>query len=92
MLEREIEMIAPKVIVLFGNQVSTVFLNRNISVSQCRKQQFTKEIDGKVFKCFSVFYPVGNGRANIGKSIEDIKWIYENVLSEESENNNVDCI
>lgn len=72
--------------------MSTVFLNQNISVSQCRKQQFAKEIGSNVFKCFPVFYPVGNGRANIGKSIEDIKWIYENVLSEEGENNNVDCI
>ena len=85
LLEREIEIIAPKVIVLFGNQVSTVFLNQNISVSQCRKKQFAKDIGGKAFKCFPVFYPVGNGRANIGKSIEDIKWIYENVLSTEGE-------
>ncbi len=80
LLEREIEIIAPKAVVLFGNQVSTVFLKQNISVSQCRRKQFDKEIGGKVFRCFPVFYPVGNGRANIGKSIEDIKWIYENIL------------
>ena len=81
LLEREIEIINPKVIVLFGNQVSSVFLNQNISVSQCRKKQFEKVINGKTYRCFPIFYPIGNGRANIGKSIEDIKWIYNNILS-----------
>lgn len=81
LLEREIEIINPKVIVLFGNQVSSVFLNQNISVSRCRKKQFEKVINGKTYRCFPIFYPIGNGRANIGKSIEDIKWIYNNILS-----------
>jgi len=75
LLEKEIEIINPKVIVLFGNQVSSIFLNKKISVSQCRKQQFDKEINKKIYKCYSVFYPVGNGRFNINKSIEDIKFI-----------------
>jgi len=75
LLEKEIELINPKVIVLFGNQVSSIVLNEKISVSQCRKQKFIKEINHKKFDCYSVFYPVGNGRFNIGKSIEDIKYI-----------------
>lgn len=80
LLEAEIELVAPKVIVLFGNQVSSVFLGQNISVSQCRKQQFHKEINGKMYQCFPVFYPVGNGRMNIEKSIEDIRWLYDTIL------------
>ena len=80
LLEQEISIIDPKVIVLFGNQVSSVFLGRSISVSRCRKTRFDRTILGKTYPCFPVFYPVGNGRANIGKSIEDIQWIYEYIL------------
>lgn len=78
LLEKEIEIINPKVIILFGNQVSSIVLNKKIFVSLCRKQAFEKEINGKKYKCYAVFYPVGNGRFNIGKSIEDINYIIEN--------------
>lgn len=80
LLEAEVEIINPKVIILFGNQVSSVFLNEKISVSQCRKKEFKKDINGTKYKCFSIYYPVGNGRFNINKSIEDILWIKEHVL------------
>ena len=83
LLEREIEIVDPKVIVLFGNQVSTVFLKERISVSQCRKREFIKNINGKKYKCYAIFYPIGNGRFNINKSIEDILWIKENILNKE---------
>lgn len=79
LLEKEIEIINPKVVILFGNQVSSVVLNEKISVSQCRKKLFEKDINGKKYNCYSVFYPVGNGRFNIGKSIEDILYIKENI-------------
>ena len=79
LLEEEIEIINPKVIVLFGNQVSSIVLNEKISVSQCRKKEFIKIINNKKYKCYSVFYPVGNGRFNIGKSIEDINYIIDNI-------------
>ena len=85
LLEKEIEIINPKVIVLFGNQVSSIVLNEKISVSQCRKKLFKKSINNKEYNCYSVFYPVGNGRFNIDKSIEDIKWIIENELSNTKE-------
>ena len=75
LLEKEIEIINPKVIILFGNQVSSIVLNEKISVSQCRKKQFKKIINEKEYKCYSVFYPVGNGRFNINKSIEGILYI-----------------
>lgn len=75
LFEKEIEIINPKVIVLFGNQVSSLVLNDKISVSQCRKKLFNLDINGKKYKCYSVFYPVGNGRFNIDKSIEDISYI-----------------
>ncbi len=75
LLEKEIEIINPKVVILFGNQVSSIVLNEKISVSQCRKKEFIKEINNKEYKFYSVYYPVGNGRFNIDKSIEDIKYI-----------------
>lgn len=77
LLKKEIEIINPKVIILFGNQVSSIVLEEKISVSLCRKKEFIREINGKEYKFYSVFYPVGNGRFNIDKSIEDIKWIME---------------
>lgn len=44
-------------------------------------KQFIKIINGKEYKCYSIFYPVGNGRFNIDKSIENILWIRENILN-----------
>lgn len=79
LLKQEIEIVNPKVIVLFGNQVSSIVLNKKISVSQCRKQLFTEEINSKKYRFYSVYYPVGNGRFNINKSIEDIKYIQDNL-------------
>ena len=76
-LMRQLEIINPKVIILFGNQVSSIVLNEKIYVSKCRKKEFIKEINNKKYKCYSVFYPVGNGRFNIDKSIEDIKYIID---------------
>lgn len=75
LFEKEIEIVDPKIIILFGNQVSSIFLGEKISVSQCRKKEFTKVINNKIYKCYCIYYPVGNGRFNIDKSIEDIKWI-----------------
>ena len=80
LLNKEFTIINPKVIILFGNQVSSIVLNQKISVSQVRKKCFLKEINGKEYKFYSVYYPVGNGRFNIDKSIEDIKWIMEHEL------------
>lgn len=79
LFEKEIEIINPKVIILFGNQVSSIVLNKKISVSQCRKKEFEKIINGKKYKFYSVFYPVGNGRFNMDKSVEDILYIINNV-------------
>lgn len=80
LLEKEIDIIRPKVIVTFGNQVSSIVLGKKISVSQCRKVGFDKKINGNTYKVFPIFYPVGNGIFNIDKSIEDIKWIMENFV------------
>ncbi len=79
LLKKEIEIINPKVVILFGNQVSSIVLNQKISVSQCRKQLFKSEINGKEYNFYSVYYPIGNGRFNIDKSIEDIQYIIKSL-------------
>ncbi|MBQ3511199.1 MAG: hypothetical protein IJA30_02745 [Bacilli bacterium] len=71
---KEMEIVNPKVIILFGNQVSSVVLGEKISVSQVRKKEFLLK---NKFKCYSVFYPVGNGSFNVDKSIEDILYIID---------------
>lgn len=75
LLCKEIEIINPKTIITFGNQVSSIILDRNISVSQCRKQGFSKNIAGKNYKVYPVYYPIGNGMMNIDKAIEDLEFI-----------------
>lgn len=69
---QEMEIVKPKVIILFGNQVSSIVLGEKISVSQVRKKEFL--LNDK-FKCYAVYYPVGNGRFNMDKAIEDILYV-----------------
>lgn len=83
LLIKEVSIVKPKVIILFGNQVSSIFLDKKISVSETRKKYFEKTISRKKYKCFPVYYPVGNGRFNIDKSIEDINYIIDNYLEGE---------
>lgn len=75
LLYKEIEIINPKTIITLGNQVSSIILNRTISVSQCRKQNFIKNIDGREYRIYPVYYPIGNGMMNIDKAIEDLNFI-----------------
>lgn len=73
----EMKLVRPKKIVLFGNQVSSIVLGKNISVSQCRKKCERLLIGEKEFDCFPVFYPVGNGRFNAPKAIEDLLFLQD---------------
>ena len=75
LLYEEIGIIKPKVVILFGNQVSSIVLNKKISVSTSRKKVYTKKINKEIYKFYTVYYPVGNGIFNIDKSIEDILYI-----------------
>ena len=74
LLNQEITEIKPGKIITFGNQVSSIFLGQNISVSQMRKKSVTKEISGKKYKVFPVYYPVGQGMRNLPIAVEDIKF------------------
>lgn len=75
LFKKEIEIVNPEKIILFGNQVSSIVLDEKISVSEVRKKEFKKIINKKTYSFYSVYYPVGNGIFNMDKSIEDIKYI-----------------
>lgn len=79
LFKKEMKIVNPKVIILFGNQVSSIVLDEKISVSNVRKKLCVKKIKNKDFNFYSVFYPIGNGSFNVDKSIEDIKWIISNM-------------
>lgn len=80
LLLKEIDIIKPKVIITLGNQVSSIVLDKKISVSENRKTYYEKKIKGNTYKIFPVYYPVGNGIFNMDKSIEDIRWIIDHFV------------
>lgn len=75
LLYKEVEIVNPKKIIVFGNQVSSIFLNKKICVKSVRKEEFSLDIANKTYPVYSVFYPIGNGMRNIDLAIEDIKYI-----------------
>jgi len=76
----EINCVNPKIIITFGNQVSSVLLNKNIKVSEYRKKYELVDVNGVKVKVFPVYYPVGQGMRNIKKAKEDIDWIIKNQI------------
>lgn len=72
----EIATINPKKIISFGNQVSTILLNKSVKVSAYKNDEFESlDIDGKKFKVYPTYYPVGQGMRNITKAIERLSKI-----------------
>lgn len=75
LMEEEIAFLNPKVVISFGNQVSSALLKRPIKVSECRKKAFELKVNDKSYPVYATYYPVGMGIMNMGKAVEDIKWI-----------------
>jgi DNA polymerase len=71
----ELKIVKPKKVVTFGNQVSSIFLNAPISISKSRRKVFN--ING--LTVMPTYYPVGQGRRNMGLAIEDIEWFVKEV-------------
>ena len=72
LMYKEIEIVNPKKIVTFGNQVSSILLNRTISVSNYVDDQ-KEMLNG--YKIYPTYYPVGQGRRNISLAVKRIKKI-----------------
>jgi len=75
LFKKEIDILNPKVIITFGNQVSSVLLDKKMSLSKYRKKFELLNINKKSYKVFPVYYPVGQGIRNLGVAKEDIKQI-----------------
>ncbi len=75
LIRREFSILNPKIIVSFGNQVSSILTNRPVKVSECRKKYFLLSVAGKSFPLYPAYYPVGQGMRNLAKTVNDIKWI-----------------
>jgi DNA polymerase len=72
---REIQILNPRIIIAFGNQVASNLLGRDIRVSEYRKKKIMLDIDGKEYAVYPVYYPVGMGMRNMPKAIADIRAI-----------------
>lgn len=77
MLE-EIQLLNPKIVITFGNQVSSILLGKPTNVSSSRRVSHDLSIQRNTYRVFPVYYPVGQGMRNIGKAIEDIQYILKN--------------
>ena len=78
LLMEELRLIKPQKVFLFGNQVASIVLKQEITVSTSRQKKFYINIDNNQIECYAIYYPVGNGRFNQAKAIEDIKQILSN--------------
>ncbi len=72
LMYKEIEIVNPKKIVTFGNQVSSILLGKKISVSNYIDEE--KEILNG-YNIYPTYYPVGQGRRNMSLAIGRIKKI-----------------
>lgn len=75
LMKEEISAVKPKAIVTFWNQVSSVLLWKQISVSNYRKAFETIDIWNETYKIYPIYYPVGQGMRNMPKAVEDINYI-----------------
>ena len=59
LIYQEIDIIQPKKIVCFGNQVSSILLGKNIKVSEYQTVECEElKIKNKIYKVYPTFYPV----------------------------------
>jgi len=71
---KEIEIVNPKIVISFGNQVSSILLGKNISVSNYAKDE--KEIVNG-YPIYPTYYPVGQGRRNMPLALKRIKRVLD---------------
>jgi DNA polymerase len=75
-MEKEIVAINPKNIITFGNQVSSIILEKSISVGDYkRNKKEVLKISKKSFNVYPTHYPVGQGRRNMPLAIKRLKAI-----------------
>lgn len=76
LIREEIECIEPQHIITFGNQVSSIVLEKKVTVSSYTKDDYQiLKIKDHKYKVYPTFYPVGQGMRNLPHAIERIKYI-----------------
>jgi DNA polymerase len=75
LMYREIEIVKPQKIVTFGNQVSSILLDKTVSVSNYLNDEKEQIEISTTYDVYPTFYPVGQGRRNMGKAVERIRQI-----------------
>ncbi len=77
LMHQEIEMLQPENIITFGNQVTSILADKNVSVSNYENiDQHEKLIIGnQTYKIYPCRYPVGMGYRNKDKAMERIRSI-----------------
>jgi len=66
LLMKEIALLNPQKIITFGNQVSSLLIDKNISVSNYLGREYEILRVNKIeYKIFPTYYPVGQGQRNM---------------------------
>ena len=71
----EIELVKPSKIITFGNQVSSILLNKTVSVSKYVDTERELIKLQNSYEVYPVYYPVGQGRRNQPLAVARIKKI-----------------
>lgn len=78
LMKEEIAEIDPKIIITFGNQVSSVLLNKPVSVSKYKGiEKEPLSIHKKVYNVYPTYYPVGQGQRNMPLAFKRLKNILQ---------------
>jgi uracil-DNA glycosylase len=72
LMYKEIEIVNPNLVISFGNQVSSILLGKNISVSNYTQDE-REIVNG--YPIYPTYYPVGQGRRNLPIALERIKTV-----------------
>ena len=73
---KEILAINPRKIITLGNQVSSILLQKTISVSSYLGEESEQLVlEGITYTVFPTYYPVGQGQRNMPKAIQRIQSI-----------------
>ncbi len=74
LIYEEIDHIKPQRIITFGNQVSSIVLQKKITVSvYVQNEHETLKIKKNTYNVYPTFYPVGQGMRNLPKAIARIQ-------------------
>lgn len=72
--KKEIDIVQPKKIIAFGNQVSSILLDKPITVSSYSgKQKEVLIINNREYDVYPVHYPVGQGQRNLPLALKRLR-------------------